>query len=63
MKIQMDSLINLTLLEKKKVFPLLFWLYELGRFARFFTPAGMKSIMTEMSAHIADNQVLNYHRK
>jgi len=54
-KIQMDNLINQTLLEKKQVFPLLFRLYELGRFARFFTPAGMKSIMTEMSAHIADN--------
>jgi hypothetical protein len=52
---EMDALIHKTILEKKKIHPLLFRLYGLGRFARYFTPVGSKAVMTEMSAHIADN--------
>ena len=55
-KEDVEALIHKTITEKKLIFPLLFRLYELGRFARYFSPKGKKAIMTEMvTAHIVNN--------
>ena len=52
----MDELILKTILAKKDIHPLLYRLYELGRFARFFTAEGiMKAVIAELSTHVADN--------
>lgn len=53
--VDMDKLICESILGEKDRLPLLYRMYELGRFARYFTAAGMKAVVTEMSAHIADN--------
>jgi hypothetical protein len=54
-KDEMDKHIVDTLISRKKIYPLLHKLYELNRFARYFTQAGQKAILTEMSAHMAEN--------
>jgi hypothetical protein len=51
----MDELIHKEIINRMDLFPQLYRLYKLGRFARYYTPAGMKAIITELSAHVAAN--------
>ena len=59
-KSQRDESIHTEILAKKDVCPLLYRLYEIGRFVRYFTPSGMKAIITKLSAHVAENSSLSH---
>ena len=59
-KSQMDESIHTEILAKKDICPLLYRIYEIGRFVRYFTPSGMKAIITELSAHVAENSSLSH---
>jgi hypothetical protein len=61
-KTKMDELISTTILKEKDFFPLLYRIFEIGRFARFFTPAGMKAMITEMSNNISENTSSTHER-
>ncbi|KAI3656235.1 hypothetical protein MP638_001691 [Amoeboaphelidium occidentale] len=54
-KSQMDEKIQKEMLENQHKFPLLYRLYEIGRFIRYFINSGMKAAVTELADHVAEN--------
>jgi hypothetical protein len=54
-KSQMDEKIQKEMLENKDKFPLLYRLYEFGRFIRYFSNSGKKASVTGLSDHFAEN--------
>jgi hypothetical protein len=61
-KAEMDQSIENELCLQRTLFPLLFRLYEYGRFARFYTAAGVHVLLNEMATHISDNFSSSYDK-
>jgi hypothetical protein len=61
-KAEMDQSIENELCLQSKFFPLLFRLYKCGRFARFYTAAGVHASLNEMVTHISENCSSSYDK-